>query len=546
LGRRLPLLGVLWLGSSLFFLGDLGKYADDYFFAGRDPATGAPVAATALWARPFYRPLAWVLVPGLERLFWFDDAWLHVVSAAAHGLAVALLAALLLALGRSRVATLAAVGLFLVAPAHYEVVFWPAALPTGLASSLFLTVCLLTVRRARRRGGDGGRDRAFLCAIGVAAAAIPCLNEQAAAGLLALPLLHLAAAPRRTSREGRRPLAATLAAWTGPALYGVLFWATSRPGMRGTQAVSPPTAALPGEAARLAGEGLARLCLRDFGSGALIAGFESLRAYPLRSAALLVAFSASAWLALRPRSSASGRSPGERSPDRPAAALAFGLAVFLLDWIPLLVVAGMAVSSRLTYAPSLGLAIAAAAAIDLVDRPLRWTAAYLSARRLGALALTGVLALGLVAMIGIQARFRARSHADRELAAELRRAVPDPAPDALFLVLGDARRGTTTGAAHFDGALPSPLSLRQAATPFVRWVYRRRDLYAAQLMPWIPVAIAETTPDGPRLIGLEPAFPLPMAASPRGGVVVPWGNLVPLRIGVDGEVELVSRSEVRP
>src|SRR4029453_13235055 len=75
-------------------------------------------------------------------------------------------------------------------------------------------------------------------------------------GLLALPLLHLAAAPRATSREGRRALAAALAAWTGPALYGVLFWATSRGGMRGTPAASPPIAALPGEAARLPGEGV--------------------------------------------------------------------------------------------------------------------------------------------------------------------------------------------------------------------------------------------------------------------------------------------------
>jgi hypothetical protein len=549
LARRLPFLVVLWLGSTLFTAAELGKYADDYFFAGRDPETGAPVALTPLAERPFYRPLTWLLVPALQRSFWFDDAALHVLSAAAHGLAVALLAALLLVTGRSPVATVAAAGLFLVAPAGYEVVFWSSALPTGLASSLFLVVCLWTVRHARRSPGAAGPTALLLVAIGLAAFAIPCLNEQPAAGLAALPLLHLACLPRERAigpRERRAALSVGLAAWSGPGLYGALFWVTSSPGMRGTASSVPSLEALPGEASRLAAEVLARLLLRDFGSGALAAGVESFLESRFLAGALLVAFASSAWLALRPAALVAAGSSGDAPrAGRPLLLACFGIAVFVLDWTPLLAAAGTPVSSRLAYAPSLGLAIAGAAALDLAARGRRSAARSLTAS-CAAAALALVLALGCIAMVGIQAGFRARSRADAALVDALRRALPAPAPGALLLFVDDARRPVATGALRFDTALASPLALPQAASPYIRWAYRRRDLLAAQPTAWSSVAIAETAAEGALLVGLEPAYSGALPTDPAGGVLVPWERIVPLAIGADGTVTLVPRAAVRP
>jgi hypothetical protein len=134
----IPVLFIAWLNSSLFYTGELGKYSDDYFFASRDPQSGAPLVPTALSSRPFYRPLHWLLLNGAARVFWFHDRTHHSLNAIGHGISASLLLMLLRALGGLPTFVAGCVVLFLAYPAHFEVIFWPAALPSSIACRLFL------------------------------------------------------------------------------------------------------------------------------------------------------------------------------------------------------------------------------------------------------------------------------------------------------------------------------------------------------------------------------------------------------------------------
>lgn len=546
--KRVAFLVALWVPATLFAFGDLGKVGDDYFFSGRDPVTGNPTNVSPLWSRPFFRPLTWWLVHALQRRFWFEDATLHLLGAVAHGVAVSLLVTFLVVIGCSSRAAFLAGALFLVWPAAYEVVFWSAALPIGVASSLFLLICLLAVWCLNQRGPSASnRLRAGLAATCVGSFAIPCLNEQPAAGLIAVPLLLFAATDEPDSRASPWSNGAkiTLAAWSGPLLYGALFWATARPGRRGTIGHMPPLSDLPGELGRVASEVLGRLGLRDFASGAMEVGFGSLRAAPILTGTLALAIVWTAFGALR---SVDARSRTGIQPEGAARLLkvfCFGIAVFLLDWLPVLVVSGMSIPSRLMYAPELGLAIATGAFIDLLRVRIFRGERWLVLRRVGALTLIGVLALCCVAMVGVQSAFRIRSRSDAQLASTLLRTLPSPAPHSLLLVLSDGRPRIATGANDFDEIGPDPLILPQAATPFVRWAYRRGDLFAAQPTPWGPVIISGITAGGATLRGLEPAFPNPFMTDENGEALVPWSQLIPIRIRADGGIDLLDRSTVR-
>jgi hypothetical protein len=198
------------------------------------------------------------------------------------------------------------------------------------------------------------------------------------------------------------------------------------------------------------------------------------------------------------------------------------------------------------YAPSLGLAIVVATLLDFLEGALsrRAIPARVGHAALAVLLVAGMV-LGCVAMIGIQAAFQARSRDDRALAAALKQAAPDPAPGAMLLVLEDARAAVRTGARRFDGALLSPLSLQGSATPYIRWMYGRNDLHAAQITSWAPPTVAEVAADGVALLGLEPAFPMGIEPRSDGAVLVPWSRLLTLCIDPKGGVHLAREGPLR-
>lgn len=537
--RRIPLLLAVWSIATLFFLGELGRYADDYFLSRHDPVSLAPVPLPSLGALSFARPLNWLVVNAVAQQLWLNDQALHVVNAIAHGAVAALLAALLLALGASAAAVTAATALFIAYPAPYEVALWPAALPIALGCALVLVACLTTVRIAHRDAA-GKRSRGALASLALLSFAIACLYEQCAAALLSLPLLHRAASPPAAG-GWRRSLRVGAVAYASVATHVVLYWATAPPQARGMPSTMPAVDLLGRELARLAHEIGRRMTLRDFAWGALELGSAALAAMPERTVTLAIVVAACTWLALRP---ATGSGRPVRARSGPSAL--FGLAVFGACWLPVLAATGTPVSSRLTYAPALGLAIVACVALDR----LTWgrggdPAAARTLRRLTTAAVASAVLAACIVMVGVQAAYRARTHADAALGAALTRAVPEPVPHTLFLVLDDARQPVATGSAALDGELVSAIALPQAATPWVRWAYRRRDLFAAQPAPW-GVRISAVTAAGVRIVGLESAFGIAHPADTDGGVTVPWSHLVALHVERDGSVRLASPAAVQP
>lgn len=537
--RRIPLLITVWFVASLFFLGDLGKYADDYFLSRHDPVSRSPLPLPSLGALSFARPLNWLVMAAVARSLWLDDHALHLVNALAHGAVAALLAAVLLALGTSFAAAAATTALFLAYPAPYEVVLWPAALPIALGCSLMLAACLATVRLARREAA-GRRSTGALVSIALLSFVIACLYEQCAAALIALPLLHRAASPADTA-AWRRSLRVGLVVAASVAIYVALYWSTAPPQTRGMPSTLPAIDLLRVEIARMAHQIARRMALVDFGRGALALGIATLAAMPGVTVVVGVLAAFCAWLALRPASR-------ETRPGRAPAALValFGVVLFASCWLPVLAASGTPISSRLTYAPALGLSFVVAVVLDRLGcgrvastAPARWT------QRGATLVVVIALLAGCVAMVGVQAAYRARTYADAALGEALTRAVPEPAPQTVFLVLGDARQPVATGATTLDGELVSAISLPQSATPWIRWAYRRRDLFAAQPAPW-GVRIADATAAGVRIVGLEPAFRIEHTAHPEGGVTVPWSHVVALRVDRDGGVHLESRAAVQP
>src|ERR1043165_1846707 len=188
---------VLWAFATLFLGGALGEWTDDYAYDRRDYVTGESTLPFGGYPKPyFFRPLYYLLVPELQTALGGHDWVLHALSASIHGVNGVLLWSLLKAAGCARRFAAAGALAFLAYPAPWEVIFWPSAIPTGLATALVLCTCILFLAFVRARVGWWS-----LLLFGAMAFAITCLNEQPATGLAALPLLAQAAEPYKSRRR---------------------------------------------------------------------------------------------------------------------------------------------------------------------------------------------------------------------------------------------------------------------------------------------------------------------------------------------------------
>jgi hypothetical protein len=540
--------GLLWACATLFLLGDLGKWADDYAFCMRDPATGSYARLTPSNSR-FFRPLSRKLV-ALHTLLWFHDRSKHVICGASHALTVLLLWYLLRALGfRSGIAVGTSL-LFLVYPAPYEVVFWVSALGYGLATSLFLVLSLLVLRLAGRASSS------IFGLVGLAglAFAIVCLNEQPAAGMAALPLLALcgsgAAQPLR-----RRVIAACRIGGScalAVAVYVFLYVSTVGPTERGMPATLTTLADAPSRATQLAGQIGRGLLSAEFTRGALRAGVAELAAHPIRALLWigLLSVVGGVWLILgreagRSRTDHLIRTDDLPAPERaaPGYAFLFGTSLFLVAWIPVFVVRDQGVFSRLLYFPAIGLAVVAASLVEGLARrierswlPGRWWRSTL------VVPLGAALMAGAVSMVGVQGLFHRRAVIDADQARQLLALVPDPAPDSIFVSLSPLRSAAQTGFSAFDDALAGPLEYPWAATHFVRWTYRRRDLFAAWQNRFEPSNVHGADADGLYFFRLTYLYPLTVPYRALEGELhlLPWKEVIPFVTEPDGQVRLVT------
>ncbi|MFI4881193.1 MAG: hypothetical protein ACIAQU_01260, partial [Phycisphaerales bacterium JB064] len=165
--------------AGAFYGGDIGKTRDDYTWAVNEPVTG-DIAIVDMWRLPlFWRPLSLILVRHLVSLTW-DAPWIaNLLTAMSHLMLTVVFWRWLRTLGFALGAGAAAL-LFLTLPMAYDVMHWPAAMPTAISGVLALVVAAFALKRITVRSIAATAGLTFtMC----------CFNEQAAACMAAVVLL---------------------------------------------------------------------------------------------------------------------------------------------------------------------------------------------------------------------------------------------------------------------------------------------------------------------------------------------------------------------
>jgi hypothetical protein len=482
--------------------------------------------------------LYYLLVPEMLTALGGHDWVLHILSASVHGLNAALLWILLRRIGMDwRVASFGAL-LFVAYPAPWEVVLWPSAIPTGFATALFQCACLLYIGYVR-----GSARWPALIAIALATFAIPCLNEQPATGVAALPLLAFAA--RQNEAPGRRRwLCGWVAALAPVGLYLALFLTTAPAGARGSATGLISSSEFGSKFAVSVHSIKDFMLMPNFRGGAAKLGFRTLIDNPTLSAALLAALAVSAvpWLRRWMLHSQAQPTPSGHAPWMAA----FGAAIFTLGWLPVVLFKRQGVEPRLCYFPGLGCVLAAAATAlafnGLLDRSK-------ALRALSAAALLATIGVGAVILIGVQAAMQKRWRRDLAQAAQLRGLFPSPAPGTVFIPVRIDETNTTTGAARFDSYFCGPMERPWSGGQWIRRGYRRWDVdvgFWGPFADWRPAL--QPAADG---LSYDDRFLPPMdelkgsfSRDDRGAKILPWPVVIPILIDDQGTVRPVIQMAV--
>jgi hypothetical protein len=541
---------LLLLFATFFLLGRIGFWSDDYWHNLRDPVSGelAPLTVNGLTINRgfFIRPLFYKIVPPITTLAWRSQWPAHLLMTVAHGTVVLLLWRLMLILGARRPAAGAAALLFMVYPAHFEAVFWVSALPTTVASALMIVLMLLIVRSARA----AAQHRTIaLVAASVLAPAIAftmcCLNEQPAMGVLALPLVYLAARRRgdRASLTLLRAGVPTLVAGVAVLLYTHLLLHDPRkpPGTRGSTDQLVGLSDVPARVAYFADLVWQRLMLQDFAAGAFRLGWREVSSAGFPGA-LLTGAVLSTGIIWTIRWSKDSSPPRTQAPDhpRPLLLLAIGACIFLAGWVPIFALAIYDPDSRTRYWPCIGLAMMLAGGGWLLGRSER---ASTRLRMVLAPMLLCTLLAGGMCMIGVQSAFRTRWQLDQEQGRQLRALIPNPEPLAFFVPLDIRGTGIRTVSPIFDNHFRSVFEYPWTAPRFIRAAYPRADIHCGWWRHWTPGApVRGADENGIHFTDrLGPRFPRIEGSGSR----IPWEHAVPFIIDENARVRLVTSVIIR-
>lgn len=551
---------LVWLVATRFYL-DRGKYQDDYGYALRNIATGAIDWSQGIfyYAPGFWRPIGTVIIRLLPT-FLYNHWWIYqTIAALQHALVATLIVLLARRMGLSLVPALCAALLFAVWPLGHEPVLWSTCITAGTCTAMMLWLAMLYTRwasdreRARIDASSPAPAAWRFPAMVALAFAIPCVYEQAGAGIAALPLAYLAATPAgQRVFTLRRLFAAAVSAGvlaSTQVLYIILLRATAPATMRGgaSTLITSPTemlARVSSVVRELRGMYVDRLS--DVAVGAFRLGASTL-ATPLGWAILAaLALAGVAFVVAMVR--IDGRNAGSRQAFaghtlRRAMWLLFALAMAASAWAPLLVLRDQIAETRMTYFAATGLALALAVLIDAVLRRLpegraRRTAIVAT----GAWVVPAVIC-GAVVWVGWQEQFRRRHEANLDQSRQLAQLVPQAPPDTLFVPMGDDFAPARTGHLLFDKALTPWSLLGWLATPMVQHAFAREDLFASGYNTWAGSlqvdelsALGLTVRSGP-----WPNPPGVFPASPTGGSTARWDQVVPFVIDAQGTVRIVSR-----
>jgi hypothetical protein len=534
----------LWFGATFFYLGDTGKYSDDYAVHLQDLRTGEIDWSRNPWQRwaYFWRPLHLAHATALNTLSW-NHAWIgHLELALIHAAVGWMLWRLLVRLGvRSAVAAPVAL-LFTLCPLTAEAVLWTSASCNAISSLLLLLAIELM-----RRHAAGPRTGTRIALIGALGFITPCWYEPAAAALAALPLVYLAVRPASEPWRTRlRGMAwPTLWCGLGCATYAALLLSTAPARARGSVPSLIPPTELPQRAAsfaRMVWDLVAGLRARDLLGGSIRQGWDALLSPAgwlwLAALALVASAAAIAWIRSRP-----GRADDPSPPTpRRGSIVGIGAIITLASLLPVLVSDAPGLDLRTMYVPLLGVAfILAGLANGVAALALRVEVRTRSLFALGAGgAALAAACLGAVGMIGFQTNFRTIDRNDRRIVGQLRAVLPDPAPGTVFLPLAISCRGAATGLPRYDHALHGGLEVPSSSSVMVRAAYRRTDIscvsFTFRLGGRVP--IGDLAPEG---------FDV---GRTRGGIGipwhVPWTQAVPFVVDERGNLTIVDRLLVRP
>jgi hypothetical protein len=547
LDRGLVLLfPVALLLSASYFLGGTGWWSDDYWHNLRDPVTG-DLGPTLIISREFFlRPLFYRIVPPLTTLLWNHDWAAHLLQVFSHGIVTLLLFLLLRTFAIGPRPAAAAAILFMLFPPHFEAVLWFSALPTSLATMLMLGLMFTTIAFARRAGPLACRGGWWIVPLMMAAAfAICCLNEQPAAGILALPLVYLAALATHRPRSlvaqtpvshFARALVPTFLSGCMVILYAAIVRATAVPGSRGSSAGLIAPGELAERLPAFSAEIVQRLTMQNFAGGAFSLGLGELRAAPLAALGATLVLIAAAipfirwWVAAHPGPSTHAE---PTPPPRAIMLLALtGLAIFATGYLPIAVVAGYSPDSRTHYWPAIGLAliIAALGSAAPCTRPLRTAALAV---------LLVVSAAASTTFIGLQSAYRTRHRQDLAESARLRELIPDPEPLTFFLPLAIETTAIRTGSALLDSQFRGVWEYPWATPRHIMRVYQRDDVRCGSFRHW--------TPGHPTLGASEQGIHYGDRLGPRFPQIadnvwlIPWERVIPFVITGEGQLRIVTR-----
>jgi hypothetical protein len=527
-----------WLVATMYLGGNLGKSTDDYSINLRDPATNAiPSPFNPMERYPFFwRPLHVIMCFGVGTLWPEANRSVHLVVAVFHGLACLGLYLLLRELTRTRLAPALAAVLFMVYPLHGEVAFWFCTTSTAIGAAVFFAAGLAAVRFAR-----GERERwGLLGAVFVLTFVVTCFYEQSAALAAALPFVCVGVSPARIGwpRRLQRATAATAAAGAACVLYVGLLFKTAPESARGAMGsiVQPDRVAarfsefLNGVRNNLIGERSSQLV-----RGGLQVGWETLHSPRGVVAGSLLLAAGVLWLVWATRKG------GEREDDSadavPSSAAGWlivsGVATFVAGWLPVFIIDRQIVELRNTYVPLLGAAMVLAGVLDLVfSMRFPGRAGLVRNMRLAvAAAACAAIGVGIVSLVGLQTFVQARWKQDLREIAELKRLVPKPPPNTVFVPLRTSAMAAHTGYILFDRARYGVFETPWSAHAAIQFAYGRNDVGATSYNPWLPpprMPLDKPGPDGARWTrGLSRQQTALFPPDPDGGLRIPWANMVP-------------------
>lgn len=517
----------LWMLAGAIYGGDIGKTRDDYTWAVNDPATGQ-VAVADLWRMPlFWRPMSLVLVRHLVSLTW-DAPWIaNLLTALAHGVLTILVWRWFRSLGFLLGARLAAM-VFLTLPMAFDVMHWPAAMPTALAGLCAIIAAMVVSGAVQIRSGvmrtTAVSGLAFMAC---------CLNEQAAACLGAIAILPLASA--KPLRDRLRSMVSVSAAVALPAIAYVALVTFTAPGNhRGGSSSFAPIGGWP-DRAEAALNGTWSQTFGPHGRDLTLGGFEvgvaSLGG--LGIFAIVVALVAGLIWAVRTR-------PATKADEHASSVwlMVFGVAWFVLGLVPFVIILTGPIEARHVYLPLLGLLVVVLEASRRLGRLLPAMAASIAARTCAVVALVWAT-LASVALVGIQSTLRERYQMDMDEAAAIVELYPSPPQDAVIVIARAAWREADTGRRHYDKRFWSAWQMDHIATAVLRHAYGRDDIFAKNRFSIAFGVPASQISEEGWTVGLSdgPAW--------DGGQwppqLIEWDRLLLLRIDEEGRVLPIDR-----